>query len=63
MAKSVVKPSSYFLTAFCFLALLVSNIIEDNLYSSLILSALFFLFLCLGINKRFKILTLKDKRY
>lgn len=63
MAKLVVKPSSYFLAAFCSLALLVSNMIEDNLYSVLILYGLFFLSLSLGINKRFQILNFKDKKH
>ena len=62
MAKQDIKPSSYFLAAFCCLALLIFNIIEDNLYSAIILFSLFFLTLTLGINKRFHVLKLKDKK-
>ncbi|WP_404395656.1 hypothetical protein [Pseudoalteromonas phenolica] len=62
MAKQVVKPSSYFLAAFCFLALLFFNMIEDNLPSVLMFFALFFLSLILGINKRFALLKFIDKK-
>lgn len=62
MAKQVVKPSSYFLAAFCFLALLVFNMIEDNTYSVVLFFSLFFLSLVIGINQRFNLLKLKEKK-
>ncbi|MBE0357101.1 hypothetical protein [Pseudoalteromonas phenolica] len=62
MAKQVVKPSSYFLAAFCFLALLVFNMIENNTYSVVLFFSLFFLSLVIGINQRFNLLKLKEQK-
>ncbi|GMM83940.1 hypothetical protein C1E24_03945 [Pseudoalteromonas phenolica] len=62
MAKQVFKPSSYFLAAFCFLALLVFNMIEDNIYSVMLFFCLFFLSLLFGINQRFNLLKFKEQK-
>ena len=62
MTKQVVKPSSYFLAAFCFLALLVFHIIEDNIYSVVMYFCLFFLSLIIGINQRFNLLKFKEQK-
>lgn len=56
MSKQTIKPSSFFLAAFCFLALLIFNLIEDNFYSAIAFFSLFFLTLVLGLNHRFNLL-------
>lgn len=62
MAKQIVKPSSYFSAAFCFLALLVFNMIEDNFYSVVFFFSLFFLSLVIGINQRFNLIKSKEQK-
>jgi len=62
MAKLVVKPSSYFLAAFCFLAFLVFNIIENNLTGVVLFFSLFFFSLLFGLNSRSKMRKSKGKK-